>query len=335
MRPSAARLFFIFGIVFALTGLTSPAMAAPPASAGFQDAHAPIDEAAYWELVQRTRDEAAALKGQPEQAVKAGLAALAVEWEAVTQVRGADGRLLPLDNGYLIEALRAVPPQPSKVVEILDALLYARDENPGQVFSTADLAPLQAILARPEFDWPENPPNPLDEWFQKLWERINQWLNSVFGDLQFTLSIDSTVLAILAAVLLVVILFFVFKSVFADFVREARLAANGNGGDEILTAESAFERAQSLSRGGDYRSAVRYLYLSSLLALDERGLLRYDRSKTNREYLRSVAGSPELSEPLEDVIEVFDDVWYGYHPLEEESFQQYSDRVRELKEKKG
>ncbi|MFZ5921850.1 MAG: DUF4129 domain-containing protein [Chloroflexota bacterium] len=335
MRPSAARLFFIFGIVFALTGLTSPAIAAPAASTGFQDAHTTIDEAAYWELVQRTRNAAFDLRDLPEPEIKAGLAALTVEWESVTRVRGADGGLIPVDNGYLIETLRAVPPQPSQVVEILDALLYAHDENPGRVFSIADLAPLQAILARPEFDWPEEPPDPINEWFQKVWERINQWLNSVFGDLQFTFSIDSSFLPILAGILLVVILFFVFNTVFADFVREARLAADRNGGDEILTAESAFEKAQTLSRGGDYRSSVRYLYLSSLLALDERGLLRYDRSKTNREYLRSVANSPELSEPLEDVIEVFDDVWYGYHSLEEKSFQQYSDRVRELKEKKG
>jgi hypothetical protein len=68
--------------------------------------------------------------------------------------------------------------------------------------------------------------------------------------------------------------------------------------------------------------------------MDERGVLRYDRSKTNREYLRSVANSPELAKPLEEVIEVFDNVWYGYHPLEEESFKHYSARVEELKEKK-
>ena len=108
-----------------------------------------------------------------------------------------------------------------------------------------------------------------------------------------------------------------------------------NNGGEPLTSEDAFEKAQALSRGGDYRSAVRYLYLSSLLLLDERGLLRYDRTKTNREYLRSISRSPGLAKPLGEVIEVFDDVWYGYHSLEEETFKHYSDRVQELKENKG
>ena len=80
---------------------------------------------------------------------------------------------------------------------------------------------------------------------------------------------------------------------------------------------------------------MRYLYLSSLLLLDERGLLRYDRSKTNREYLSSLSNTPELSEPLNEVIDVFDNVWYGYHSLDEETFKHYSDRVEELKEKKN
>jgi hypothetical protein len=138
-----------------------------------------------------------------------------------------------------------------------------------------------------------------------------------------------------SSILLAILLFFVFRMVFADFVKESQMVDQENSADEPLTSQTAFEKAQSLSRGGDFRSAVRYLYLSSLLVLDERRLLRYDRSKTNREYLRSVSNSPELAQPLEEVIEVFDNVWYGHHPLEEESFKHYSERVRELKDKKG
>jgi hypothetical protein len=335
MRPGAVRLFTALAILWMLIGAPSPVEAAPAASAGTQAESAALDEAAYWDLLRRSRADIVNLKDRPEQEIKDGLTALAVEWEAVTSVRGADGGLIPVDNGYLTSALRAIPPQSSKIIQILDALLAAHDENPGQVYSTADLYPLHMILAQPEFAWSETPPNPVTAWFQKLVDRLNQWLNSLMGDRVVTINLGSPLVTWTSTALLLVILFFVFNTIFADFVRDARLAANKNGENEPLSAESAFERAQTLSRGGDYRSAVRYLYLSSLLALDERGLLRYDRSKTNREYLRSVADTPELSEPLEEVIEVFDDVWYGYHALEEKSFQHYSDRVRQLKETKG
>ena len=106
------------------------------------------------------------------------------------------------------------------------------------------------------------------------------------------------------------------------------------GDDASLTAESALRRAQTLSQGGDYRTAVRYLYLSTLLLLEERGLLRYDRSQTNREYLRSLKGRPELASVLRDVIEVFDRVWYGFQPLDEAAYHHYAAQVQNLQQQK-
>ncbi|HEX6033595.1 MAG TPA: DUF4129 domain-containing protein, partial [Anaerolineales bacterium] len=103
---------------------------------------------------------------------------------------------------------------------------------------------------------------------------------------------------------------------------------------EALTSTGALKRAETLSMQGDYRNAIRYLYLSSLLVLDEQGLLRYDRSRTNREYLRSVSSKPELAKPLHDVIDVFDRVWYGFEKVDEQTYQSYVRHVDELREKK-
>jgi hypothetical protein len=85
---------------------------------------------------------------------------------------------------------------------------------------------------------------------------------------------------------------------------------------------------------GDYRNAIRYLYLSYLLVLDEQGVMRYDRSRTNREYLRSVSSRPELAKPLRDVIDVFDRVWYGFETVDETTYKSYVAHVEELREKK-
>ena len=68
--------------------------------------------------------------------------------------------------------------------------------------------------------------------------------------------------------------------------------------------------------------------------LDERGLLRYDRSRTNREYLRSVSSKSQLATPLRDVIDVFDRVWYGFESVDEQTYQSYLQHVDELREKK-
>jgi len=328
MRGLALRLLVI--PVLAVTSLAaySSILAAP---AGRNDT---ITETEYWDLMESTQQALARLKAGPAAAADEGLAELAAQWETVQEVSLQDGQVIPMDNRYLLGLLRAEDSDLERVQDMLETLLAAHSAYPSRVFTTADLAPLTAILAAPEFTWPEPRPNPIREWFQRLWDRFLRWLDRILGGRQITIGTEiriSPLLAI-AAILLVLILLFVFRSLFVDFVREARLAEQ-KAAEELLTSESAFERAQALSRGGDYRSAVRYLYLSSLLLLDERGLLRYDRSRTNREYLRSVAGSPELADPLREVVEVFDDVWYGYHALDEKDFKQYTARVEELKER--
>ncbi len=297
-------------------------------AAGRMDAE--ISSGQYWQLVDQSRQAVANLKGQSAEKVRAGLDDLALRWEAVKAVRLENGEVIPLDNSFILSALRAEKPDLNNLGKLLAALRAAREDYPAAQFTAKDIQPVKEILSRPEFQWKEQEPNPINEWIQKLWDRIAKWLDKIIPDV----SLPDVDLSPLAVILLVLVLLYAFRGLFVDLISDARLNGNGETGDEVLTAESAFQRAQSLSRGGDYRSAVRYLYLSSLLLLDERGLLRYDRTRTNREYLRTVSDSPELAQPLSEVIEVFDNVWYGYHELDEASFKHYSDRVEELKEKK-
>lgn len=290
------------------------------------DASIPVEE--YWTLLKDSRQTAADLKGKSDEEIRTGMDELAAQWDAVASVQLESGETLPLDNSLITSALRAQPTDFDRLARVFDALLAARGTDPAPRFTEKDIQPLNEILARPEFQWKEEAPNPLNEWFQRLWDRFIAWLNKFLPD--FSIAIDPTPIA---AILLVIVLLYAFRGLFVDLIADARLT-NGEDADELLTADSAFQRAQSLSRGGDYRAAVRYLYLSSLLMLDERGLLRYDRSRTNREVLRSVSDKPELSQPLTEVVDVFDNVWYGYHELDEDTFKHYSDRVEELKDKK-
>lgn len=331
MMSSALRRNFLPILILLLFSALAPTgvAAAPSASA------IPLDQ--YWDLVEASRQTLADLKGESAATIRAGLDDLAAQWESVTEVQLESGETLPLDNSILLSALRAEEPNLTDLTKTLDTLLAARKDYPRARFTEKDLQPLNEILARPEFQWKEEAPNPINDWFQKLWDRFAAWLDKLFPDKEVTVTVPGGSLPVwtwLTVLLLALILAYVFRGLFADLVAEAKLNGNGDP-DEVLTADAAFQRAQSLSRGGDYRAAVRYLYLSSLLLLDERGLLRYDRTRTNREYLRTVSDSPELAQPLSEVIDVFDNVWYGYHELDEERFKHYSDRVEELKEKKG
>ena len=140
------------------------------------------------------------------------------------------------------------------------------------------------------------------------------------------------VVTIAGILFLLFVFWFVGREFMGGLLLEAGAGPSTRDAGEPLTAARALQQAQNLSTAGDYRNAVRYLYLASLLRLDERGLLRYDRSRTNREYLRSIDEKPELASNLKDVIDVFDEVWYGYQPLDKSSYEHFVDRVSDLQD---
>ncbi len=288
----------------------------------------------YWKLVSDTRQAIAQMEAKPAAAIRQELNALASQWEQVTAVEYPDHSTLQIDSSYLVTELRREPPALKHLENQLDTLLRAHEQYPQKVFTLQDILPLKEILARPEFQWQHGQSIQMPDWLTKLYDSITNFINRVaLGIVNFVYQ-WRTVLKIAALILFVLSLFFISRGLSRSLAKEAQLDTEDNESDELLTSKGAFKRAETLSTQGDYRNAIRYLYLSSLLVLDEQGLMRYDRSRTNREYLRSVASKPEVANPLRAVIDVFDRVWYGFEGVDEETYQTYVERVDELREKK-
>jgi hypothetical protein len=298
----------------------------------------PVTIEAYWQMVQASKDQVAGLADLEPAAQQRQLQALAEQWTQMTAVTLADGSVLPLNHPVLLAEMRRNPPDVGRLEALLAALLAAQQAWPASRHSAADIDRLQAILARSEFQWPsEAPPSPLALWWRRILRRILEFLDRMLPDqalINLNGSLFNFLVTGLALLLLLGVLFFIGRELLANLVAEEAVEAGGLAGDDLLTAESALKRAQHLSEGGDYRTAVRYLYLSALLLLDERRLLRYERSQTNREYLRRVAHLPKLAGLLREVIDIFDQVWYGYQPLDEATYSHYAARVAELRQQR-
>jgi hypothetical protein len=297
-----------------------------------QDA-APITVEAYWKFVDSTRQALMKMEALPVAEITRQLDELASEWEKVTAVEFPDQRVVVVDPSYLAAELRTTPPDLKRLENLLDVLLQAHVQYPQEVFTIQDIESLKEILARPEFQWSTQAVEGPD-WFQRILDAFFNFLERVAFGVQNTVYYGRVPLMIGAALLLILSLFYISRNLSRSLVREAEIAAQGGEDDSMLTSKGALQRAQTLSNQGDYRNAIRYLYLSSLLVLDERGLMRYDRSRTNREYLRSVSSKPELENPLHSVIDVFDRVWYGFESVDEQTYQSYLQHVDELREKK-
>jgi hypothetical protein len=294
----------------------------------------PITEVEFWELVQETQAVLRSLAGAEPEAIHSGLEPLLPRWQSIQQVRLETGETVPLNLQYWIVRLQAPEPDLSWITSELDQIMA--DQDLRQLAAVAeDLSVLQNVLDRPEFQWQPEEPDPLQQWANRLMQAFLNFLDRLAGSrgvelgsqvMRFAL-ITAGLAAVAAAAALGV------RILLRSMVAETSLSA-GDYPDADLTAGVALERAELLSQAGDYRSAVRYLYLSTLLLLEDQGLLRYDRSKTNREYLRSISHKPQLAELLREVVDVFDRVWYGFQAIEEQEYARYAERVSELRRSK-
>jgi len=84
-----------------------------------------------------------------------------------------------------------------------------------------------------------------------------------------------------------------------------------------VPADAWLVRASDLAHLGDFRQAVRAIYLGSLSSLARRKLIEPARFKSNRDYetelrrrARSRADLPEL---FAQNVTIFERVWYGRH----------------------
>ncbi len=301
-------------------------VAARPALA--QNNRLPLD--AYWDTLTQIRDDLRAAGDDAAAVRQTAVTTLS----AITEIELEDGQSQPINHSFLIRQLQNEEISSAQLTQLFTAYLSSRPGWPDPTLAELDQAALDDILSQPEFQYTVDEPN----FLQRLWQDIRQAVEDFFlrlfpGDGTMRLPL-SNLLAILAAVLVAAVLLYALRDVITGFTADAALHAEDELGGQPLTAELALQRAQELSTGGDYRTAVRYLYLSALLLLEERGLLRYDRSLTNREYLRSVAHRPELAATLREVIDVFDRVWYGFQTLSASEYEAYARRVETLRQQK-
>lgn len=184
---------------------------------------------------------------------------------------------------------------------------------------------LQEILDRPEFQWQEQQPSLLE----RLWQQILPHLLNLLPDSVAGRRILIPILAGLGLLATVATFLFAARKFRQDLAPSVE-GQDGLPGDTTRDSQHALRQAQILSRQGDYRMALRYLYLSTLLLLNDRGLIQYDRTRTNREYLQNVAHNPQLRATLQEIVEIFDRTWYGLSAPDAKTYDHFEDLVHKL-----
>ena len=325
---------FSFGFLLAvfLFFLAAPAMA--------QSGDGVLGEAEYWQMLADLRTDIETYQAAND---ATPIHAAATQLAAITSVRRADGTLVPVDHSVLVTLLNAEIPPWDQLIQLLTTMRAERENWPDERYdrdaAAQARAELQDILAdldiEPVAD--EELAATEEALRNRRWGPDSGSAAAPADDSPLSLTLPPlpvTFLAIIGGLILVVVLIFAFRRLALDFSTDADLPPETADAEENLTAQTALSRAQALSRQQDYRAAVRYLYLSTLLILEEKGLLRYNRTRTNREYIQSMTDKPETAQVLSDVVEVFDRVWYGYKPIDDGEYTSYQDQVEQLRQQR-
>ena len=132
-----------------------------------------------------------------------------------------------------------------------------------------------------------------------------------------------------AAALGAMVIFFV-RQIRMNLINEANDEVTADALKRVETERTALAHAETAEAASDFRGALRYLYLSAILHLQERGVLPYDKSLTNREYLSQAQNDIDMHAALGPAIKVFDEVWYGYKPCDAETVANYRSLLQKV-----
>lgn len=308
---------------FILLGVLGASVLAGAISAYSQDDPAPA--AAWTAYRSAVHDAAALLESDPahQEAARRRLAPF-------TEVELRTGARVPvaplLGAAHAADEPGAAQARLRTVADQLDA---AQADQ-----TAARLAALESVLAGAAFQQQESLLDQLRRWLANLFA---QWGAAPAGDAppgpisEAVARVVGWIVAAGAAMLLLFVLVRWLQTLLRSFVGDV---AARRGADHGLPVTPAAARAAATraAQGGDYRAAVRQLYLAALLTLQERRVVMRDPSLTNREVLARLPAAHPAHAPLQAVVEVFDDVWYGVHEPDRATFEQYRVAVDELEQ---
>lgn len=243
---------------------------------------------------------------------------------AAAVTRGDKQQQVTLDS--VIALLERTPPDVDAAVEALDGLLAATARDAATLDPDAARPALDDVLNSREFtgDLPEpDDGNAVTRWIDQQFERLFGWL----GNEESTSSSFTRLLLTLLGIALVI-------GVIGLIIQAIRrtLAPKDASGARIdlpsdTSAQEARAEAERLAGGGDYRSALRWLYVSTLLRWQEAGRLRVEDSATNHEVLAEVRarGDDAGVRVLTPLIDHFERVWYGDAPCDAADYRTFND----------
>ncbi|MBX7223632.1 MAG: DUF4129 domain-containing protein [Blastocatellia bacterium] len=194
---------------------------------------------------------------------------------------------------------------------------------------------IEEILKRDAFTLKKD-----DSWREKLWKELIDWLGKNLGKYWPKLGVGTSGYAeglklVLWVVFGIALVWFA-RLLFLRFKNRAKIEQKtgpktilGEDVEEIKSADELLSDGLECARKGEFRQAIRKVYIALLFEMDQREVIRIEPGLTNREYLNAVRRQTRLYPPMSDMTNRFDEVWYGQMTSSQDDYQQFLVKYRE------
>ena len=188
---------------------------------------------------------------------------------------------------------------------------------------------LEKILNRREFHSGEQR-NPIIEVIGGIWEAIKDWIKQVLQyrqperEIQINPNLYNSTLQNVLRVLLILItvslLFLLVRLLIKRVYLPIKIKANHvpKVYDYLDKPEQAIKKYNEYMSLKEYSKALRFLFVALLLEFDRRKIIRIEKWKTNRMYIREIGMiDKELIFPMQQFSALFNACCYGNRTIDE------------------
>lgn len=223
---------------------------------------------------------------------------------------------------------------------VKDAVVLNLDSSKTKVRKFDDQT-IQKYKAEKEFQYGDEEPKGLN-WWQRFWRNFWRWIDRLFGERQTTTSKPSMWPVVLKYTTIVIciglIVFAIFKLAGVDLKfltgKSKTVDVPYDESLENIHEISFDDEIGSTLQNGNYRLAVRLLYLQTLKHLSDKGMIDWLPNKTNLAYVIEVQKHNGYNE-FAILTNQFEYIWYGDFNIDkitfggiQQSFQQFNQRIR-------
>jgi hypothetical protein len=165
-------------------------------------------------------------------------------------------------------------------------------------------------------------------WISRQWNRFTEWLRRLFSFGGRFAAGSSPVLPYVLVAGLILLIAYAIAYAAQRYRPGGRPARSKPPVDTVVEPEESaaaepdawIAAARRHAAAGDYRKAYRAVFIAILIRLDRKGAIRFERSKTNGDYVRALRAAPDLLAFLRPLANDFDARWYGHVPATEQDF---------------